>query len=240
MSPPHSPQLHRLIIIDGFNVMHGFKNLIDGLHQDSRMNAMILLPLFRIFSNSGFIVRIALKRLPEPFEVDHMYIIQELNKVQACIYPKEDFREADDCMMLQIAERYGAKIISNDAFTNHPEYQFVAQKYTIKYKKTPNPEFSFDQLQHGLIFENKFTMNILSDDLYCSPDDPDYKKVRKSHDAFWRLTIIDNKILDLLWNYVHCGICSQIGFKIPSNIKFMNDNESCPPKFEVFKYRNLL
>uniref|UniRef100_A0AC34FQT5 RNase NYN domain-containing protein n=1 Tax=Panagrolaimus sp. ES5 TaxID=591445 RepID=A0AC34FQT5_9BILA len=152
-----------------------------------------------------------------------MYILEELNKMQLIIYPEKDFVEADDIMMLQIAERYGAKIISNDAFSNHPKYQTIAKKYTIRYKKKPNPNFSFEEFKLRLIFENKFCIEGEEEDMFCMLNDPDYKKVEESHNVFWQLTIIDKKIFDLLWKYVYCGICFEMGFKISSSIKFMND-----------------
>uniref|UniRef100_A0AC34F2I8 RNase NYN domain-containing protein n=1 Tax=Panagrolaimus sp. ES5 TaxID=591445 RepID=A0AC34F2I8_9BILA len=232
------PQLPRLILIDGFNVMHGFKNLMNDPHVDSRMNAIVILPLIKTFSNAGFVVRIAIPRYPKPFEVNHMYILHELNKIQICIYPAKTFKEADDLIMLEIAEKYGAKIISNDAFKNHRKYQSVAQKYAIKYKKKLNPKFSLEELERRLIFKNKCFIDGKEDDMYCMLNDPDYKKVEESYDVFWQLTIYDKKILDLLQSYVHCYICSQIGFKIPSNIVFMADDENSPPKFAVFRNRN--
>uniref|UniRef100_A0AC35FQD2 RNase NYN domain-containing protein n=1 Tax=Panagrolaimus sp. PS1159 TaxID=55785 RepID=A0AC35FQD2_9BILA len=239
--PSKQPRLKRIMIIDGFNVMRSSHNLVTGLQcspYDSRMNAITLLPMLKRIIKQGFRVRVVFKRLPKPFEILHNYIIGALNQMRLILYPEKDFLEADDKMMLEIAQRYGSMIITNDAFRNHEEYKEIATNNTIKYKKERNSKFSLDALQKGLIFENKIHMLATEDKVYCYPNSRDYRKVKSSHNNFWPATKNDIKAIDSLCDYVYYSICFQMGLRIPRSIKFMDDRENMPHKYVDFCVRN--
>uniref|UniRef100_A0A914QKG9 RNase NYN domain-containing protein n=1 Tax=Panagrolaimus davidi TaxID=227884 RepID=A0A914QKG9_9BILA len=198
------------------------------------MNAIALLPMLKRIIKQGFRVRVVFKRLPKPFEIFHSYIIDVLNQMRLILYPEKDFLEADDEMMLEIAQRYGSMIVTNDAFRNHEKYKEIATNNTIKYKKERNPKFSLDALQSRLIFENRINILATEDKVYCYPNSPDYQKVKISHDNFWPATKNDMKAIDSLCDYVYYSICYQMGLKIPRNIKFMDDSENIPHKYDDF------
>uniref|UniRef100_A0A914QSL3 RNase NYN domain-containing protein n=1 Tax=Panagrolaimus davidi TaxID=227884 RepID=A0A914QSL3_9BILA len=159
-------ELRRLILIDGFNIMHHFKNM--GLENpsiiDERMCPLVLLPLVCNLMKEGFIVRVVLKNIPREYKISESYILKELQGSGLCIFGLHaNVEEEDDLVMLRIAKEYGALIISRDQFRNHKEYEEIARNNVVKYDKIStgllNDKDSTKKLQDGLCFKYRIDLH---------------------------------------------------------------------------------
>uniref|UniRef100_A0AC34F639 RNase NYN domain-containing protein n=1 Tax=Panagrolaimus sp. ES5 TaxID=591445 RepID=A0AC34F639_9BILA len=229
----------RLLLIDGYNLMHSFKELFVEYRSkdDLRMNAMVLVPLIRDLHQHGYRVRIVIKGMlvSERF-VANCYILRELERMNLLLFPEDDEKESDDILMLSLAEQYGALIISNDAFANHQEYKRIAERNTIKYSRICNNNFKIETLEKELAFQYLISFEGVGDRFYCCKDDPDYEKVTLSYDIFRPLSQTTQKHLDLLHVYIYAELCSLLGVPRPTEIGFLKEDETLP-RFHEFKSR---
>ena len=64
-----------------------------------------------------------------------MLTLQELRELRLVFHPFQADRESDDRVLLELAAKHGALILSNDKFRNHPEYLNITTTQIVRYKR---------------------------------------------------------------------------------------------------------
>ena len=165
------------------------------------------------------------------------------------LFPETDATEADDVLMLRIAKKYGAMIVSKDQFRNH-EFPDQIRNNTIFYDLVDDRDFPHkirSTLKTKLIFNKSvifnadpgkrfisrlsFLLNKLipfSENLLVSPGDDDYQSVKKS------LEIFDLDLEKVMFNlnllYLYIFSCARYiyGYGIHSQVFFMPKDQHFP------------
>uniref|UniRef100_A0A914Q651 RNase NYN domain-containing protein n=1 Tax=Panagrolaimus davidi TaxID=227884 RepID=A0A914Q651_9BILA len=239
-SEESSERLNRLILIDGFNVMHHFKDLD---HRDptvplldESMCPIILLPLIIKWTKDGHCVKVVLRNMPDADKVSHDYILRELEELGFLIYNNEDRVENDDLLMLDLAMKYGAIIITRDQFRNHKGYENIAELYSVEYEKLPG-KFSIENLKTSLSYKSKCEMHESNEFFYAYKSDNDYELVKESLTAFPLCnpyTITRLHILQLFL-YNNIRYCYNLG--LSKHINFLQPFDEFPMKWIDFRSR---
>uniref|UniRef100_A0AC34FS35 RNase NYN domain-containing protein n=1 Tax=Panagrolaimus sp. ES5 TaxID=591445 RepID=A0AC34FS35_9BILA len=235
-------QLRRMILIDGFNVMHHFKDMTlqSSAMFDEQMSPLILIPLICGFLQNGYVVRLILKNMPDHKKVSDLYILELLQKKGMCMFPEDDDTEKDDLLLLGLAKKYGALIISRDQFRNHREYDDIRINNRIEYDKVATGHFktkkSCEILKHSMAFKYALTMNEFADKFIVDPSDDDYELVQKSLKEFKQVSMESVESLNILLQYVYCYWRYVYNYGIPDCVKPFISKTSFPMTFEDFEF----
>uniref|UniRef100_A0A914QF74 RNase NYN domain-containing protein n=1 Tax=Panagrolaimus davidi TaxID=227884 RepID=A0A914QF74_9BILA len=242
--PIKSKQLQRLILIDAFNVMHHFKEI--GLQEcstgDEKMCPLILIPLIMDFIQNGYVVRVVMKNMPDVKKTSDLYILDFLQHMDLLLYPQEDDLEKDDLLLLHLAEKYGALIITNDQFRNHKGYETIADNNRIEYDKTPTGHFSSrhkessEILQDEMTFKFTIALHEMPGKFIVGPKDEDYERVAESMKKFKQISQADAMSFKLLNMYIYSSWCFVYNYGIPDCVKKFLDADSFP--IEYFEFIN--
>uniref|UniRef100_A0AC35F4J5 RNase NYN domain-containing protein n=1 Tax=Panagrolaimus sp. PS1159 TaxID=55785 RepID=A0AC35F4J5_9BILA len=234
-------ELRRLILIDGFNIMHHFKNM--GLENpsiiDERMCPLVLLPLVCYLMKEGFIVRVVLKNIPRKNKISESYILTELQATGLCIFGLHaDVAEEDDLVMLRIAKEYGALIISRDQFRNHKVYEEIARNNVVEFDKIStgclNDQNSTEKLQDGLCFKYRIDLHESPEKFIVDPSNIDYELVQKSMKKFKKLELGAYSRLMLIYLYTHAQFCYVYNVRIPRVLQSFINADSFPMIYSDF------
>uniref|UniRef100_A0AC34G8D0 RNase NYN domain-containing protein n=1 Tax=Panagrolaimus sp. ES5 TaxID=591445 RepID=A0AC34G8D0_9BILA len=236
-------ELRRLILIDGFNILHHFKNmsLQDSAMVDDKMCPLILVPLVCSLMKEGFVVRIVLKNIPEENRISDSYVLQALISAGLCIFPLHyDVEEEDDLVLLKMAKQYGALIITRDQFRNHKEYQETAKQYVVEYDKVATgllkDRFSSKQLETNLCYKYSISVHEFAERFVVDPTCEDYELVEKASKKFKQINEGQYITMKLINMYIYALFCYIFNRGIPAAVEDFIHKGSFPMSYDDFLF----
>uniref|UniRef100_A0A7E4VA35 RNase NYN domain-containing protein n=1 Tax=Panagrellus redivivus TaxID=6233 RepID=A0A7E4VA35_PANRE len=227
--------------------MANFREVIESKRAkcEARNDPMILALLAGVFLNHGLNFRIVVPKLATSDESSTNMFVDILDELVQCglvIRPTTPDKEEDDRAMLQLADRYGAVIISQDNFRNHyEEFGNLIHTNVIGYKNVRNDKFSIEILKERLTVERRFCLNANSSDFYAQPTDPQYAKVKKGLTKFPQINPNMHEKIGALNLFIHEYLCQVINFCRPNTepVDFMrNCDDYVITSFSDFKDRH--
>uniref|UniRef100_A0A914YTP0 RNase NYN domain-containing protein n=1 Tax=Panagrolaimus superbus TaxID=310955 RepID=A0A914YTP0_9BILA len=236
--PDAIEKLPRLIIIDGFNIMHHFKTLDyrNSVLCDDSMCPIILIPLLLKWAQEGFSVRVVLRNMPDENKITHSYILHELERMGLLLYGLTDDIEADDLLMLKLAKKYGALIITRDQFRNHKGCEKVAEEYTVEYEQV-RTNVTVEMLKKCLYYNSKVAIHDSKDRFYANQDDKDYELVKEAATKYPLCSPTIIHVLSLLQLYIYNSIRFMYNLGISKQVIFLQLNDKFPMEWGHFLQR---